>query len=99
MSAPVEGNEVVLAQMAALRRVLRAKRVANLVNLSLRLGCAVPPLARAVAELSPVAGGDRRAIELALMRMHAMRDRLPESRVVAEALSLLLAMERLTATN
>lgn len=96
---PARSDELMSASFAALRRALRSKRIANLVAVSLRLGCAAPALPRALAELSAVAGGDRRAIELALVQLRSMQGRLRRSAVVSEAIAVMVALERFTATS
>ena len=83
----------------ALRRALRAKRVSSLSDLSLLLAADEASMLDAVSLLEQAAAGDRRAIELAQLKMDAMMARVPRSTTPPRAAALLLAVERFTATN
>lgn len=94
----VDSDEVEL-HFRALRRALRAKRVAALSDLSLLLASDGMPIAPAIELLEHAAAGDRRAIELAQQRVATMAETVPRSTTPPLAAVLLLAIERYTARN
>lgn len=94
----MEGADVE-AHFRALRRALRAKRVATISDLSLLLASDGAALPAALDLLVQAAAGDRRAVELALVKLQAMVHHVPQSTTPGRAVSLVQALERLTATN
>ncbi|HEX9529890.1 MAG TPA: hypothetical protein VF954_02040 [Acidimicrobiales bacterium] len=96
---PSLGPDLVEVHFRALRHALRAKRVSNLSDLSLLLASDGVAVADAVVLLDKAASGDRRAVELAQLHVGAIAAHAPRSHAPAGAALLLLAVERLTASN